>query len=788
MPDLEDPSPNVSFVVRRSIAAVARYKWLVLGIVLLAGVTAYAIHDRFSAVYEAEGKVWISSPDNQPQRGPVRAGALLPSSSWGDLLASYAVLGKVVRELHLYVRPVDARNNALFSGMDVNEVPRPGLYTVTVDSLTRGYTLSVSKKGKEEIIERGLIGDSIGRKSGVRWAPDSTALLKAATVTFSLYTPRQASQQVRQQVRSVIPREGNVMHVYVTGQDAWLDTRTLNSLLRHLVETTAEFQRRNLTDVRAALDTQLAYAGRALQTADDALERFRMETITLPSEAGTPINGGIAITRNPAITNYFNLKLTLENTSHERTVLEETLNDVRAGRVDLSALWQVLPTDINTQEISNLLQEYTKRSTELRNAQLSFTDDYQGVKDARAAVAQLRDREIPRAVATAIEQLRRREADLQRDVSIGSASLKEIPPRTIEEVRLTRNVESRGQLYGMLQSRYEEAHLAELSVEPDVAVLDSAAMPEYPILNRGRQLGLMVIVGGLGLALLLALLLDRIDKRIRYTNQVGENLRLSTIGAVPHAAQQRTPNPVDVMQLVESFRLLRLNVTYAATNDRQLMLTVTSAGPGEGKSLVSANLALSFAGGGYKTLLIDGDLRRGCLHTTFATDRRPGLVDVLRGTAPLADCLRLTSESQLTLLPSGSRLASAPELLTSAAFHQLIKSLQADYDVILIDSPPLAVGMDPYALCVSTGNVLFVVRLAKTDGDLARQRLESLERFPINIVGAVINDIQPEGGLNKEYSYLPGYAIQDEDDMLATAQAQAPDRTAIFKYKSWPRS
>jgi len=541
MPDLEDPSPNVSFVVRRSIAAVARYKWLVLGIVLLAGVTAYAIHDRFSAVYEAEGKVWISSPDNQPQRGPVRAGALLPSSSWGDLLASYAVLGKVVRELHLYVRPVDARNNALFSGMDVNEVPRPGLYTVTVDSLTRGYTLSVSKKGKEEIIERGLIGDSIGRKIGVRWAPDSTALLKAATVTFSLYTPRQASQQVRQQVRSVIPREGNVMHVYVTGQDAWLDTRTLNSLLRHLVETTAEFQRRNLTDVRAALDTQLAYAGRALQTADDALERFRMETITLPSEAGTPINGGIAITRNPAITNYFNLKLTLENTSHERTVLEETLNDVRAGRVDLSALWQVLPTDINTQEISNLLQEYTKRSTELRNAQLSFTDDYQGVKDARAAVAQLRDREIPRAVATAIEQLRRREADLQRDVSIGSASLKEIPPRTIEEVRLTRNVEARGQLYGMLQSRYEEAHLAELSVEPDVAVLDSAAMPEYPILNRGRQLGLMVIVGGLGLALLLALLLDRIDKRIRYTNQVGENLRLSTIGAVPHAAQQRTP-------------------------------------------------------------------------------------------------------------------------------------------------------------------------------------------------------------------------------------------------------
>ena len=786
-PDLEEAGPDLSFVIRRSIAAIVRYKWIVLTIVLLAGATAFAIHDRFSAVYEAEGKVWISSPDN-PQRGPVRAGALLASNSWSDLLTSYAVIGKVVRELHLYVRPLDPRTNSLFANMDVNEVPRPGLYAVTVDSLTRRYTLKVTRKGKEEIVEHGTIGDSIGRPIGVHWAPDSTSLLKAGTVSFLLLTPRQASQQVRQQVRSVIPREGNVIHVYAVGQDAWLTSRTLNSVLRHLVETAGEFQRRNLTDVREALETQLAYAGKALQTADDALERFRMETITLPSEAGTPINGGIAITRNPAITNYFNLKLTLENTSHERVVLQQTLNDVRSGRLELSSLWQVLPTDINTQEISNLLQEYTKRSTELRNAQLSFTDDYQGVKDARAAVSQLRDREIPRAVTTAIEQLRRRESDLEHEVNVGSASLKEIPPRTIEEVRLTRNVEARGQLYGMLQGRYEEAHLAELSVEPDVAVLDSAAMPEYPILNRGRQLGLVVIASGLGVALLLAILLDRFDKRIRYTNQVAQNLRLNTIGAVPHAAQQRTPNPLDVVQLVESFRLLRLNVSYAATNDRQLMLTVTSAGPGEGKSLVSANLALSFAGGGYKTLLIDGDLRRGRLHTTFATDRRPGLVDVLRGTVPLADCLRPTSEPQLTLLPCGSRLASAPELLTSAAFHQLIKNLHADYDVVLIDSPPLAVGMDPYALCVSTGNVLFVVRLAKTDGDLARQRLESLERLPVNIVGAVINDIQPEGGLNKEYAYLPGYAIHDEVDMLPTAEAQGTGRTAVFKYRAWSAS
>lgn len=784
-PDDEDAHSNLRLMMRRSIAAITRYKWLVLVISALSVVAAFAIRGRFSAVYEAEGKVWISQ-DGQMQRGPVRAASLVPSSSWGDLLVSYAVLGKVVRELHLYVRAVDPRNSSLFSTVDANEALHPGRYTLTVDGRSRRYTLSTTRAGQEQVVERGSIADSVGRSIGLRWAPDTTALLKAGTVIFAVYTPRQASQQLRNQVRSVLPREANVLQVYVTGSDAWLVARTLNSVLRHLVETAGEFKKRNLTDVREALDTQLAFSGKALRTADDALEGFRRHTITLPSEAGTPVNGSVATSNNPAITNYFNLKLSLENTSRERAVLEQTLNDVESGGVALSALWQVLPTDINTQEISSLLQEYTKRSAELRNAQATFTDDYQGVKDARAAIAQLKEREIPRAVTTVLEQLRRRETDLAREVGTGSSDLREIPARTFEEVRLARDVQARGQLYAMLQSRFEEARLAELSVESDLAVLDSAGMPEFPILNRGRQFGLIVIAAGLAGALLLALALDRLDKRIRYTHQVSRYLRLNVIGAVPHTAQQRTPNPLDVMQLVESFRLLRLNVSYATMNDRQLMLTVTSAGPGEGKSLVSANMALSFAGGGFRTLLIDGDLRRGCLHTTFATDRRPGLVDVLRDTVPLNECLRATSEASLTLMPSGTRLASAPELLTSPAFHQLIKRLKADYDVILIDSPPLAAGMDPYALCVSTGNALFVVRLDKTDGDVARQRLESLQRFPVTVAGVVINDIQPAGGLNKEYAYLPAYAIHDEDDFVVAGQAEN-GRSGVFKYRPWPR-
>lgn len=765
----EESATDSSIMLQRSIAALFRYKWLVALIFLISVVAAFVVKRQFSAVYEAEGKLWISG-NGQAQRGPVRAAALLPNNSWGDLLSSYAVLGQTVRELHLFVHAENPAADPLFATADAGEYVRSGRYVLRVDSSGERYSLSAHVAGGDTVVERGLVGDSIGRQIGLHWLPDRDRLLKARTIAFTLISPREAALALRSQIRTELPPEGNLMRIYVTSPDGWRAARTVNSLLRHLVATADTFKRRDLTEVRKALDTQLSYAGNGLQQADDALESFRMQTITEPSEAGTPINGGVAVARDPVISNYFNIKLTHESVAHQRAALEQTLSDIQAGRLDVQALWQVLPSDAGTQDIAELLQEYTRRQSQLRTELLTFTDDYPAVKDTRAAIAQLKDHAIPRMVGTLIAQLKRREDDLARQINAESASLRQIPARTVEEVRLTRNVEARTQLYSMLRSRYEEAQLAELSVSPDLAVLDSAAMPEFPITNRGRQAFAIIVLIGLGGAIGLAILLDQLDKRIRYMQQVPRRLRLPVIGAVPHVRNGRKADAFNAAQLVESFRTMRLNVAYAAAPDRQLMLTVTSASAAEGKSLVSANLALSFAESGYRTVLIDGDVRRGSLHATFGTDRRPGLSDVLRGSAVLPDCLRSTSHPKLTLLPSGSRLANGPELLSSEGFRQLIRTLQADHDVILVDSPPLAAGMDPHALCVATGNVLFVTRLAQTNGDFARQKLEMLERFPVVLLGTIVNDVQSAVGLNSEYSYLPGYYVRDEDETPAAVE------------------
>lgn len=759
-------------MIQRSIAAVRRYKWLIAGIVLVVSTGAFFARKLFPSVYQAEGKIWISQ-QGQAQTGPVRAAALLPNNSWGDLLASYTVLGQTVRELHLYIQSDRPGAGRLFATVDVGERVHPGEYILSADPASRRVTLSSATGHADSVIERGVLGDSVGRSIGLRWVPDPNLLARLRQVPFTLITPREAALGVRAQTSVELPRDGNLMRVYVSGTDGWRSAQIVNSLLRHLVATADEFKRRNVTDVRKTLDSQVAYAGSSLQQADDALERFRMQTITLPSESGTPINGGLAVTRNPVITNYFNLKLSYDQLAHQRAALEQTMSDVRAGRLDVQALWQVLPADAATQDIGVLLQEYARRQSELRNELLAFTEDHPAVKQARASLAQLREHAIPDMVGTLIAQLRRREDDLGRQITTESSSLQQIPPRTIEEAQLTRTVEARAQLYGMLRNRFEEARLAELSVEPDLSVLDSAGMPESPIANRGRQVFFGAIFASLAGAILLAILLDQFDKRVRYLPQIPGQLGLHIIGAVPHIEKRRKPDPLNAVQIVEAFRSLRLNVTYTAPPDRPLMLTVTSAGTSEGKSLVSINLGLAFAEAGYRTVLVDGDLRRGSLHSAFAVERRPGLVDVLRGATPLTDALRPTSHTKLLLLPSGSRQASAPELLTSESFSQLIQQLRSEFDVVLIDSPPLAAGMDPHALCVATGNVLFGVRLAQTDRDFAKQKLDLLSRFPVRILGAVVNDVDLSGGLNSEYSYLPGYSISDEDEVVVGTQLQA---------------
>jgi tyrosine-protein kinase Etk/Wzc len=378
----------------------------------------------------------------------------------------------------------------------------------------------------------------------------------------------------------------------------------------------------------------------------------------------------------------------------------------------------------------------------------------------------MRTQTIPDILRGLVNQLGKQEAELSSQVEQSSSTLKAIPARTIDQMRLVRDVQTKQGLFTMLAGRTEEARLAAASATPDITILDTAVAPLGPTRSTGPQIIILALLASLGGAVGLALLLDHTDSRFRYPEQASGELGLTILGAVPTIKRVRggEPDPEEAAQVIEAFRTIRMSITNSYAGSGPIMFTISSPGAGDGKSLVSSNLALSFAEAGYRTVLVDGDTRRGQLHAMFGASRRPGLLDYLGGDAPLDAVLRGSTHEKLTVIPCGTRRHRGPELLHSQAMLQLITDLRERFDVIIVDSPPLGAGVDPFVLGAATGNMVVVLRTGATDRKMAEAKLKLLERLPIRPLGAVLNDIRAQG-VYRYYTYLYGYTTSEDDEM-----------------------
>jgi capsular exopolysaccharide synthesis family protein len=190
---------------------------------------------------------------------------------------------------------------------------------------------------------------------------------------------------------------------------------------------------------------------------------------------------------------------------------------------------------------------------------------------------------------------------------------------------------------------------------------------------------------------------------------------------------------------------------------------VTSPSQGEGKSFITTNLAVAFAEMGRRTLLIDGDTRRGDAHRLLGLERSPGLTDYLRD-RNAGEVIQSTEYPTLDYIACGTRGTTTPELLASSEMSAFMGTLRRAYDVILVDSPPLAAGADPIILASLTGNLVVVIRTGSTEKQLAAAKLDVLGRLPVRVLGAVLNDVEDKGVYRYYYDYLPDYQPEAEED------------------------
>ena len=762
--------PGGSLNVGRYIAAIKRYKWMIAVIVLLGTIGAVAATRVIKPSYAVDTTVVVSeSPD---PKGPIQAGVMLKEQAWRELLQSFAILDPVARQTGSYLTPKTETDSLIFRGFEPTADLQAGNYILRVDDATKRYSLLVVRGRTEAAVESGAVGDSIGRTVGFAWAPDAQLLsARSSDVKFEVRTPREAAAELKNNMTISIPPESKFIKIRLTGKRSPEVAITMNSILRQFISEAAALKRKNLTDERIALQEQYEQSEATLRRVEGDLERIKVRDVVEPSDNVAMTAGGTAL-MSPAIMEFTNQRIEQNRISNDRRAVEALLAKSEATGIKAEAVLGITGLADASPTLKSAIDDLTKNQAELRRLREKWTDDAPLVQAKLRDIQEMETRTLPSLTRLSLDQLKQKETELDRRISGATADLRRIPQRAIEQAALTRERDLAASLYGELKSRFEFAKLAEASAIPDVSVLDSAVAPLKPSSNTAPMILLLGIGGSLGLAIVLALLLDLVDKRFRYPEQATHELGLDILGTIPTIRRHRNgaTRIEDEAQLVEAFRGLRLNVRNAANGSGPVTLAISSPGPGDGKSLIASNLALAFAEAGYRTLLIDGDIRRGQLHSTFSVPQRPGLVDHLTGDVVVEDVIRETSHSNLFVLPCGTRRHRGPELLAADTTVKMLRALRTRFDAVILDTAPLGAGIDPYALGAAAGTMMIVLRTGQTDRKLAQAKLMTLDRLPVRLIGAVLNDIQAEG-MYKYYSYLDGYGTLDEDEEPRLVQA-----------------
>jgi capsular exopolysaccharide synthesis family protein len=763
---LQPPPPDGGGIQwRRYLLALRRYKWLIL-LVIAAGTGLGVLATRFiTPEYSVQATIWIESP--QERGGPLRADGVVEGANWVELLTTFTVLDSVVAKEKLFLSFANAKDSTLFSNFRLMERFRPGQYVIQTDNNGRTFTL---KSAEGLVVQTAQVGEPVGARLGFDWTPAPEQLAKTAgrKVAFGVTSPRDASSRLRSQLVASMQDDGNFLRLSLTGSNPARLTGTMNTLVNQYVDVAAQLKKRKLSELSRILAQQVDTLEKQLKNSEGQLLGFRAANIVKPGE-GTAISGGTMSFNGGAggggtvVGKFFEQKLQMDELKHDREALEAVLGRAKTGDLVIDA-YLTIPSVRTAPDLQKALQELSAAEAEQRTLQYRYTDEHKLVQDARERVRVIRESTIPAYTNQLVAAIREKEADLNRRTSSATREIQSIPSRTITEARLTREMQSIASIYTDLQKRYESAKLAEASAIPDVRILDPAVMPDRPTSNSAPRMILMAFMASTGLALALAILLDMLDKRFRYPEQVTNELGLSIFGAIPAIKNLKSGKEdlEEASHVVEAFRTIRLNLVHSYGAAGPVMLTISSPGPGDGKSLVCSNLALSFAEAGYKTLLLDGDIRRGELHRMFGAERIPGLIDYLMRNASLDQVLRPTTHKNLSLLPCGTRRHHGPELLGSGAMAELMAELKARFNVVIIDSPPLGAGIDPFVLGTATGNIMLVLRSGETNRQMAEAKIRLLDRLPIRVLGAVINDMNARESSYQYYSYVYGY-VSDED-------------------------
>ena len=470
--------------------------------------------------------------------------------------------------------------------------------------------------------------------------------------------------------------------------------------------------------------------------------------------------------------------------------LDKGISDATEARVLAEARYRILsslppdqiqdaptsPGESSQSLLAGLRAQRATAAASLARLQPVYGPNYPQVKQLNAEIASL-DQQIAKQEARVVQQAKdaygvAQSAENQAKALRGEKEQQFYGQRDdiVHYMLLNEEYESNRQMYESILTRLREAAVDAGLDSADVSLVDLAALPISPSSTPPTRLAEMGLGFGLFAGITLALLLEKMDTRLRDAHEIQEMLQLPPLAVIPQGhwklreADVAAPVGPELLRdprsaFSESFRALRTSMQLSSTSRLSKVITITSCQPAEGKSTVAVNMAAVLAQGGKRVALVDTDMRRPSVYKRLGIEGGKGLSEVLTGHYSLDQVIHTHSTlSSLDVISSGTVPPLPADLLASDAMTELVQQLRRGYDYVIFDTPPILSVTDPTIVAAQSDGIVLVIRQGFcTRGMLARASA-TLRDLDVKVYGFVLNGV--DASLPEYYGYLGYYTYE----------------------------
>ena len=548
-------------------------------------------------------------------------------------------------------------------------------------------------------------------------------------------------------------RDSRIVDVTFSSPDPSLSATVANTLAQAYIEQELAFRHESSREATDWLWERLADQRRAVETAELAMQRYRESKKSVSLDDHQNVIGQELADLNEAAT----------RAATERIAKEARFRELASLQDDAEALGR-FPDIVGNAYV----QEQRSRLAELRREESKLAEDLGDLHpDLISIRSSIRDTEvglrveiakIVDSVRTEFEIARNLEAQLNDALQQQTDEALALDRAGIEYGVLSRDAESARRVYESLLQRADEMGISSELQTTNIRIVDEAETPLQPSRPRRGRTVLFGLLTGLFCSFGLAFFVEHFDDRLKTPEEVKRILGRPCLGMLPESDLIGSDGHLRIGsaapdQFAAAVRVICTSVIFSSASDGCRTVVITSSEPGDGKSILSCNLAVALAQTGSRTLLVDADLIRSNQHLLWEQEATPGLSDLLTKQADNDGVVRETGVDGLWLMTAGTKTPNSTALMASNRFASLLSGLREGFDWIILDTPPTLPVTDATICARIATQVVFMVDAESTSHRAAAAALERLEQSGTSIAGIVLNRV----GLDSHPYYYSAY-------------------------------